>query len=73
MRRFIPLAQDLANDEDGLELLTMLLDDTYHSWMHKPPELPPIGRAPAQQKSGDRRKGRRPSRRSDSSRRRKRN
>jgi ATP-dependent RNA helicase DeaD len=69
MRRFVPLAQDLANDEDGLELLTMLLDDTYHSWMHKPPELPPIGRAPAQQKSGTRRKGRRPRRRGSSGRR----
>ena len=53
MRRFIPLAQELANDEDGLELLTMLLDDTYHVWMHKPPELPPIGRAAPSEKSRD--------------------
>ena len=43
MRRFIPLARELANDEDSLDLLAMLLDDTYHVWMHKPPELPPIG------------------------------
>jgi ATP-dependent RNA helicase DeaD len=69
MRRFIPLAQELVNDEDGLELLTMLLDDTYHAWMHKPPELPPIGRAPAQKKSGDRR----PNHRKSSSRSRSRN
>jgi ATP-dependent RNA helicase DeaD len=41
MQRFIPLAKQLAEDEDGLALLTMLLDDSYHSWMHKPPELPP--------------------------------
>jgi ATP-dependent RNA helicase DeaD len=51
MRRFIPLAQELANDEDGIELLTMLLDDTYHVWMHKPPELPPIGRPTPSEKS----------------------
>jgi ATP-dependent RNA helicase DeaD len=43
MRRFGPLARQLAEDEDGLALLSMLLDDTYHTWMYKPPELPPIG------------------------------
>ena len=42
MQRFFPLAQELANDEDGLPLLAMLLDDSYHQWMHKPPELPPV-------------------------------
>jgi ATP-dependent RNA helicase DeaD len=41
MQRFIPLAEQLAGDEDGLALLTMLLDDAYHDWMHQPPELPP--------------------------------
>lgn len=62
MRRLAPLAQQLAEDEDGLELLTMLLDDTYHAWMHKPPELPPIGgKSPPQRKSkqGKKRSGRR--------------
>ena len=64
MQRFIPLAQELANDEDGLELLTMLLDDTYHAWMHKPPELPPIGgksqgtKSPRKERSPNRKKGR---------------
>jgi ATP-dependent RNA helicase DeaD len=43
MQRFAPMARQLASDEDGLALLTMLLDDTYHAWMYKPPELPPIG------------------------------
>ncbi len=43
MQRFAPLAKELAADEDGLALLTMLLDDTYHEWMHRPPELPPVG------------------------------
>ncbi len=62
MQRFIPLAKELASDEDSLALLTMLLDDTYHAWMHKPPELPPIGGTKSTKKSaGGRRrsKGRR--------------
>ncbi len=42
MQRFIPLAKKLAEEEDGVSLLAMLLDDTYHQWMHKPPEFPPI-------------------------------
>ena len=42
MQRFNPLATQLAGDEDGLALLTMLLDDAYHDWMHQPPELPPV-------------------------------
>jgi ATP-dependent RNA helicase DeaD len=41
MQRFNPLAKQLAENEDGLALLAMLLDDTYHDWMHEPPELPP--------------------------------
>ncbi len=62
MQRFIPLAKELASDEDSLALLTMLLDDTYHAWMHKPPELPPIGGTKSSKKSAGRRrrsKGRR--------------
>lgn len=51
MQRFKPLAQELANDEDGLALLEMLLDDTYHDWMHKPPELPPVGSQAVSKKS----------------------
>jgi ATP-dependent RNA helicase DeaD len=57
MLRFKPLAEELAKDEDGLALLTMLLDDTYHDWMHQPPELPPIG-SKAQPKQGGRKRGR---------------
>jgi hypothetical protein len=45
----------------------MLLDDTYHEWMHQPPELPPIsspgspqltddGKRKPRQRSGKRRK-----------------
>jgi ATP-dependent RNA helicase DeaD len=59
MQRFEPLVNALASDEDGLALLTMLLDDTYHAWMHKPPELPPIGgKTPTQKsRSGKRKSG----------------
>ncbi len=60
MARLAPLARSLADDEDGLALLTMLLDDTYHAWMHKPPELPPIGSKLAPKKGrGTRQQGRR--------------
>ncbi|MCD4752010.1 MAG: DEAD/DEAH box helicase [Anaerolineaceae bacterium] len=34
MQRFVSLAKGLAEDEDGAALLAMLLDDTYHDWMH---------------------------------------
>ena len=69
MRRFTPLAKQMAEDEDGLTLLTMLLDDTYHGWMYKPPELPPIGgKSKTRKSSSRRRKGRRPNRRRQSKR-----
>ena len=55
MQRFAPLAKQLAEDEDGLALLTMLLDDTYHDWMHHPPELPPVS-SPSPPKKTSRRK-----------------
>ncbi len=66
MQRFVPLAKELAENEDGLELLTMLLDDTYHDWMHQPPKLPPVGtkrsprsssQKPRQNSGGKRRSG----------------
>ena len=67
MRRFAPLAQEMASSEEGLTLLTMLLDDTYHAWMYKPPELPPISdptkrkkeSKPRRRKSSGRRRPRR--------------
>jgi len=51
MQRFKSLTQELAGDDDGLMLLEMLLDDTYHDWMHKPPELPPLGSQAVAKKS----------------------
>jgi ATP-dependent RNA helicase DeaD len=56
MQRFIPLAEQLAEDEDGLALLAMLLDDTYHDWMHEPPELPPASTQPPPRKSSGRKR-----------------
>lgn len=43
MQRFVPLVKELAEDEDGLLLLAMLLDDNYHEWMHNPPDMAPVG------------------------------
>ena len=40
MQRFIPLARSLSEDEDGLALLAMLLDDEYQQAIHTPPPLP---------------------------------
>jgi ATP-dependent RNA helicase DeaD len=56
MQRFAPMAKQLAEDEDGLTLLTMLLDDTYHTWMYKPPELPPIGSQSKSKQQGRRKR-----------------
>lgn len=37
MRRFLPLARNLAKSEDELSLITMLLDDYYQQSLHAPP------------------------------------
>jgi ATP-dependent RNA helicase DeaD len=58
MQRFLPMVEKLAGDEQGQALLAMLLDDTYHDWMHHPPEEPPVTTS-APRKSG-RRGGNRP-------------
>ena len=57
MARFAPLLEQLTADEDGMALLTMLLDDTYHDWMHEAPELPPVRTSPPKKKGGGRRSG----------------
>lgn len=53
MRRFMPLARTLAQAEDELSLITMLLDDYYQQSLHAPPapiaepdkeNLPPKGK-----------------------------
>ena len=52
MRRFEPLIKELVQEEDGLALLTMLLDDTYHAWMHKAPEIPVASAKPPKKQGG---------------------
>lgn len=48
MQRFVPLIHELSQSEEGLALLTMLLDDYYQQTLHNPP--PHL--ATAQPKSG---------------------
>jgi ATP-dependent RNA helicase DeaD len=62
MQRFEPLIHDLSQSEEGLALLTMLLDDYYQRTLHAPPPQPPTAQpAPASQSKGksQRRRGRR--------------
>ncbi|MFQ5400744.1 MAG: DEAD/DEAH box helicase [Anaerolineae bacterium] len=40
MQRFIPLVREWANDEEGVALLAMLLDDYYQRSLHAPPPQP---------------------------------
>jgi ATP-dependent RNA helicase DeaD len=54
MQRFEPLIHDLRQSEEGLALLTMLVDDYYQQTLHAPPPQPPS----AQSTSGSKRKGR---------------
>ncbi|MCB9432859.1 MAG: DEAD/DEAH box helicase [Ardenticatenaceae bacterium] len=67
MQRFVPLARQLAESEEGLSLLAMLLDDSYQLSLHTP--LPAETAAEAKRgveakKSGRSRRRRRSSRRS---------
>jgi ATP-dependent RNA helicase DeaD len=58
MQRFEPLVHDLTQSEEGLALLTMLVDDHYQQTLHAPPPQPPsTPSAPAPK--GKRRSGRR--------------
>lgn len=49
MRRFLPLAQSLAQDEDAVTLLAMLLDEKYQANLHTP-AIPPAEQKPSGQK-----------------------
>jgi len=63
MRRFEPLIHDLSQSEEGLALLTMMLDDYYQLTLHAPPPQPPGEQAASKPqgkgKSRRRRSGRR--------------
>jgi ATP-dependent RNA helicase DeaD len=61
-QRFIPLARELADNEDESALIAMLLDDYYQQMLHAPPPRPSDEPAPAE------RERRPPERRRDQSR-----
>jgi ATP-dependent RNA helicase DeaD len=48
-RRFAPLARSLAENEDELPIITMLLDDAYQQSLHAPVAIQPSGK-PAPEK-----------------------
>jgi ATP-dependent RNA helicase DeaD len=54
MQRFEPLIHELSQSEEGLALLTMLLDDYYQQTLHAPPPEP----SAAKPKSGSQKRGR---------------
>jgi ATP-dependent RNA helicase DeaD len=61
-QRFIPLARELAEQEDELPIITMLLDDTYQKMLHPTANRPREAGRPAQrsrppQRQGNRRRG----------------
>jgi ATP-dependent RNA helicase DeaD len=61
-QRFIPLARELAEQEDELPIITMLLDDTYQKMLHPSVERParearPARKSQAQKRPGNRRRG----------------
>ncbi len=62
MQRFEPLIHDLSQSEEGLALLTMLLDDYYQQTLHAPPPQPPTEQPESKAQSkgkSQRRRGRR--------------
>jgi ATP-dependent RNA helicase DeaD len=67
MERFAPLIHELSESEEGLALLTMLLDDYYQETLHNPPTLPTDSavrpKSGSSKSSGRKRGGRRGGRR----------
>ena len=53
MERFIPLVKSLAESEDEIRLLAMLVDDYYQQTLHNPPDeiLPPKSQKSGSQRS----------------------
>lgn len=62
MRRFLPLARSLAQAEDELAIVAMLLDDYYQQSLHAPPEQPVV-EAPKEMVEPPKPQAKRPSRR----------
>jgi ATP-dependent RNA helicase DeaD len=66
MKRFVPLVRGLAEHEDEIDLLAMVLDDLYQRTLHAPPAVPEEKEAlspEASSKTPGRKKSRRPRRR----------
>jgi ATP-dependent RNA helicase DeaD len=60
MARFEPLIHELIESEEGLALLTMLLDDYYQQTLHNPPPEPGRGQAtPSRSQGRSKKRGRR--------------
>ena len=59
MQRFAPLVKEWVEDEEGIELMTMLLDGFYQQSLHNPPPLP----EPKQKQSGGKKFGKKRRRR----------
>ncbi len=51
LQRFVPMVRELANDEEGVQLIAMLLDDLYQESLHTPPAA--VDEAPARQDRDD--------------------
>lgn len=68
MRRFMPLARQLAQSDEGLSLMVMLLDDYYQASLHAPPPQPapePDGKEPDKTKAPVKSRGPRPRKRKE--------
>jgi len=63
MQRFEPMIHELSQSEEGLNLLTMLLDDYYQETLHAPPPQPPSTRPSSTQQQTGRQDKKRPRRR----------
>lgn len=63
MKRFAPLARNLAQSEEELAIITMLLDDYYQQSLHAPPVQPAADEAEEAGPTGPRPKPQRPNKR----------
>jgi ATP-dependent RNA helicase DeaD len=57
MERFEPLIHDLSQSEEGLALLTMLVDDYYQQTLHAPPPQPPSSGGSSKKTGRSRKRG----------------
>ncbi|WP_081859111.1 DEAD/DEAH box helicase [Desulfohalovibrio reitneri] len=52
IQRFLPLARELAGEDDSLALLAFLLDDFHHKNLHTPPPAPEADKPEGKPKEG---------------------